>query len=230
MTDLETLRRNVGKTVTVYGQVSRTGKSSSGINFLNFANTELTIVCLKDDAAKFKDGQPADKYRDAEIEVTGEVERFRGKLQVALTAPEHIRRIEADQPDVPSIELKQVGKDHWRSPAGLNYKGRDPDGRSRLEHVLRHAKDDPRRDGPHGVFDGGRDGALAAIDQAWQQIQKQRVRPDVEGSRAAYTVRLNRKVGYLGGRTGASRRNPALYRVLIVVERDTSNVVTAYPK
>ena len=227
--DTATLGRHVGKTVTVYGHVARTGKSSSGINFLNFGGAELTIVCLAADAAKFKDGLPADVYRDADIEVTGEVERFRGKLQVRLTAPAHIRRVDLT-PAVAKVELKQLGRDHWQSPAGLHYRGRDPDGRTRLDHVLRHAKDDPRRDGPHGVFDGGRDGALATIDEAWRLARKRKTRPEVEGGRAAYSVRLPRRVGYLGGRTGAGRQNPPLYRVQIVVERETSNVVTAYPK
>ncbi len=224
------LRDHVGKTVTVYGHIARTGKSSSGINFLNFDSSEITAVCLKDVASKFEKGEPADIFRDADVEITGKIELYRGKLQVNLDGPKSIRRVEAKKKEVPKVELKQLGKDHWLSPAGLHYRGRDPDGRSRLDHVLRHAKDDPDRDGPHGVFDDGRDGALATIDAAWRLIEKHEIEPDIEGDRAAYTVSLGRRVGYLGGSVGAERKHPTLTRVFIVVERGTSNVVTAYPK
>ncbi|MGC1275860.1 MAG: hypothetical protein WBC44_19310 [Planctomycetaceae bacterium] len=228
--DSRSLRDHVGEIVTVYGHVARTGKSDSGINFLNFASAEITAVCLADDASKFKEGEPADVFRDADVEITAKVELYRGKLQVKLDGPKSIRRIEAEKKEIPKVELKKVGKDHWLSPAGLHYQGRDPDGRTRLDHVLRHAKDDPERDGPHGVFDDGRDGALTTIDAAWRLIQKHDIEPDVEGDRAAYTVSLGRKVGYLGGSVGADRKNPPLTRVFIVVERGTSRVVTAYPK
>lgn len=228
--DSRSLRDHVGKVVTVHGHVARTGKSDSGINFLNFASAEITAVCLADAASKFKDGEPADVFRDADVEITGKVELYRGKLQVKLDGPTSIRRLEAEKQETPKVELKQVGKDHWLSPAGLHYRGRDPDGRTRLDHVLRHAEDDPERDGPHGVFDDGRDGALATIDAAWRLVQKHDIEPDIEGDRAAYTVSLGRKIGYLGGSVGADRRHPPLTRVFIVVERGTSHVVTAYPK
>jgi len=228
--DSRSLRDRVGEVATVYGHVSRTGKSDSGINFLNFDSAEITAVCLADDASKFEDGEPADVFRDAEIEITGKIELYRGKLQVNLDGPKSIRRIKAEKKDAPKVELKRVGRDHWLSPAGLHYRGRDPDGRTRLDHVLRHAADDPERDGPHGVFDDGRDGALATIDAAWRLIRKRDIEPEIEGGRASYTVSLGRKVGYLGGSVGAERKHPSLTRVFIVVERGTSHVVTAYPK
>ena len=226
--DSKALRDHLGETVTVYGHVARTGQSKSGINFLNFASAEITAVCLADDVPKFKDGEPADIFRDADVEITSKIELYRGKLQVKIDGPKSIRRIESEKP--PKVELKQVGEDHWISPAGLHYRGRDPDGRTRLEHVLRHAKDIPQRDGPHGVFDDGRDGALATIDAAWRRIKKYEIEPEIEGDRAAYSVSMGRKVGYLGGSVGADRDHPPLTRVFIVVERGTSDVVTAYPK
>lgn len=229
--DSRTLRSSVGKTVTIYGKVSRTGKSSSGHNFLNFSGAEVTVACLKDDVAKFKNGAPADVFDEETVEVTGKVELFKGKPQIKLTDPAQIKvvKVTAGGPVKP-VELRKLGENHWLSPAGLHYKGKDPDGRSRLDHVLRHAEDDPRRDGPHGVFDGGRDGALATIDAAWKLAQERKTRPDTEGGRSAYTVFMGRDVGYLGGSVGGRRDNPKLQRVLIVVERGTNNVVTAYPK
>ncbi len=233
VTDVAVLRQKVGETVTVRGRVSRTGKSSSGINFLNFAGTELTVVCFKENAAKF-DAAPADLFDGKDVEVTGTLERFKGKLQVPLDGPDAIRIVKVAAPDrgppAKPYELREVGKDHWLSPAGLNYRGRDPDGRTRLAHVLRHAEDQPRRDGPHGVFDGGRDGALATVDEAWRLAKRKRLRPRIDGGRAAYTVRLDRKVGWLGGSVGKRRNHPELRSVLIVLEQGTTNVVTAYPK
>lgn len=230
--DSRALREHVGERVTVFGQVARTGKSNSGINFLNFASAEITAVCHPKAADQFPNGQPADIFRDADVEITGKIEIYRGKLQVEISGPDAVRRIEPKKPPgKPSkIELKQLGKDHWESPAGVHYRGRDPDGRTRLDHVLRHAKDDPKRDGPHGVFDNGRDGALATIDAAWSQIQKQRIKPEVEGDRASYTISMGRKVGYLGGSLGADRNHPPLNRVFIVVKSGTSEVVTAFPR
>lgn len=229
--DSRTLRASVGKTVTIYGKVSRTGKSSSGHNFLNFSGAEVTVACLKDDVAKFTDGAPADVYDGKTVEVTGKVELFKGKPQIKLTSPEQIKLVEVtDAGPVEPIELRKLDENHWLSPAGLHYRGKDPDGLTRLDHVLRHSKDDPERDGPHGVFEGGRDGALATIDAAWKLARERNTRPDTEGGRSAYTVFMGRDVGYLGGSVGARRNNPKLQRVLIVVERGTTNIVTAYPK
>jgi len=228
--DSRTLLEHVGEVVTVTGHVARTGKSKSGINFLNFASAEITAVCSADAASKFKDGEPGDVFRHADVEITGTIELYRGKLQVKIDGPKSIRPIEAESKESPKVELKKVGKDHWLSPAGLHYRGRDPEGRTRLDHVLRHASDDPKRDGPHGVFDDGRDGALATIDAAWRLVQKHEIKPEIDGGRAAYTVSLGRKIGYLGGRVGAERRHPPLTRVFIVVERGTSHVVTAFPR
>jgi len=240
-THVVTLRKLVGKTATVYGHVARTGKSSrSGHQFLNFANTEFTVVCLAPDVARFTRGAPADLYQEQDVEVTGKIELYRGKLQIRLREPPQIKLTEPDkrptghrttEPGKPAkFELRQIGRDAWMSPAGLTYRGRDPAGLTRLEHVLRHARDDPKRDGPHGVFDGGADRTLAVIDEAWRKAQEERIRPDVEGTRSAYLVPLGRRIGYLGGRTGASRRNPPLSRVFIVIETDTKNVVTAFPR
>jgi hypothetical protein len=94
--------------------------------------------------------------------------------------------------------------------------------------VLRHTVDDLSRP-KHGVFDGGRAGALQIVDEAWLAIQQQGVQPVFRGSRASYTVDMGRRVGYFGGTVGSAAGNPALNRVLIVVEKGTTNVVTSFP-
>ena len=202
------LRELVGQEVTVYGPIASTGASSgSGHNFLNFANSELTAVCFAPDVANFKAGKPADVYRGKDVELTGKVEVFRGKLQIKLSQPQQIKIV--DPAAVPSgsgapaakVELKKIGDNTWVSPAGLTYKGRDPQGLTRVEHILRHARDIPDREGSHGVFDGGPDAVFGVIDDAWRLVEKNRLRPETEEGRSLYTVSMGRRVGYLGGQT-----------------------------
>ena len=96
--------------------------------------------------------------------------------------------------------------------------------------MLRHAQDVPDRDGPHGVFDGDQATALAVIDEAWQRVQQKKLRPRVEGDRSSYLVPMNRRIGFLGGRTGAQRGHPPLSRVFIVLETGTRRIITAFPR
>lgn len=132
--------------------------------------------------------------------------------------------------DSGTFELKQIGKTTWISPAGLKYAGKDPEGRTRVEHVLRHAANEPRRVGSHGVFDGGNDKALATVDEAWKLAKQKKIKPKNEGRTSAFTIPMGRRVGYLGGQSGAKRGKPALRKVFIVVRTDTSEVITAFPK
>ena len=129
-----------------------------------------------------------------------------------------------------AVELKKIGTNTWLSPAGLKYQGRDPEGLTRVEHVLRHARDIPGRDGPHGVFDGGEDRVFAVIDEGWRLAQEKRIRPDVERDRSVYLIPMGRRIGYLGGQTGASRGKPPLSRLFLVIETRTKSVVTAFPR
>lgn len=226
------LRELVGEEITAYGKTESTGESSSGHQFLNFFGKQLSVFCGKDDVAKFKDGKPAELYADKEVEVTGQLSLFKGKMQIKLTGPENIRLIEETPGSSPpkTVELKQVGPEAWMSPAGLRYQGHDPEGLNRVEHVERHTRDIPDRDGPHGVFEGGKDVAFAVIDEAWELAEKTKLRPKIEGDRSSYLVDMKRRVGFLGGKTGEQRGHPPLDRVFIVFETDTKNIVTAFPR
>lgn len=242
------LRKQVGESVVVVGRVARTGRSSSGMQFLNFADSELTIVCGKDDAAKFRPKEPADLFRGQVVTVRGKLELYRGKVQIRLRTPDQIAiqtqptdeppeaktKAESDETAASSSKddfaLREIGKDSWVSPAGLRYQGRDPEGRTRIEHIARHLKDQPSRDGPHGVFEGQQNEVFALIDEAWKLAQSRRIRPVVEGERSTYTVSLGRRIGYLGGRSGATQGHPPLSRILIVFETGTKNIITAFPK
>ena len=242
------LHKQVGQSVVVVGRIARTGRSSSGMQFLNFADSELTVVCGKEDAAKFQPHDPADLFRGLSVTVRGELELYRGKVQIRLRDPEQIETkstsgagrsdagansqkgtAEAISPKA-SFALRENGKDRWISPAGLRYEGRDPEGLTRLEHIARHMEDQPTRDGPHGVFEGEADVVFALIDEAWKLAQTRRVRPVVEGGRSSYTVSMGRRVGYLGGRSGATQDHRPLSRVFIVYETGTKKIITAFPK
>lgn len=225
------LRGKLGQTVVAYGRIARAARSKSGHHFLNFANSELTAVCFPADVASFPEGGPAGLFADKNVEVTGPVELYQGKLQIRVRGPSQVRAVAAAAtPEPVGVTLKKIGRDTWLSPAGLRYQGRDPDGLTRVEHIARHARDIPERDGPHGVFDGGEAAALAVIDEAWKLAERQKLRPAREGDRSSYSVTMGRRIGYLGGRAGAAQNHPPLRRVFIVFETGTKNIITAFPK
>lgn len=232
------LRDRVGQKIAVTGDVSRIGQSDSGHRFINFdGNQELSLFISSQDVAKFQPDPPEMLYRDRTITATGTLERFKDKLQIRIQSPSAIQLVEK-APAGPALDkslpkpvtLHQEGREAWVSPAGLRYAGRDPDGNTRREHVLRHARDIPDRPGPHGVFDGGEELAFAWIDLAWERIQVQKIKPDREDGRETYTVNMGRRVGFMGGQTGQRERNPPLNRIFLVLRQGTTEVVTAFPK
>ena len=230
-TNVVALRKLVGQQVTVYGRVGTTAKSKSGMNFLNFASSELSAVCRSSDVSKFKPA-PADAFRGKDIVLTGMLELYKGKLQIKLTQPEQIKveTLTTSPNSVKPVELKQIGRDTWMSPAGLRYAGRDPQGLTRVAHVARHFKNIPNRNGPHGVFDGGEGVAFAVIDEAWKLAERKKLKANNERDRSSYTVSMGRRIGYLGGRSGAQQGSRPLSRVFIVFETGTKNIITAFPK
>lgn len=123
--------------------------------------------------------------------------------------------------------LADQGNERYLSPAGLLYTRGSQEGH-RLKHLERHVEDDPSRPGSHGVFDGGMEGALAAIDLAYTRA-KSGVKTTVEeeDGRTIYTVDLGKRIGYIGGSEGRRRKNPMARRLRLVV--DQNRVITAYP-
>lgn len=238
------LRKHVGQPITAFGKVDRTNTSRSGNHFLNMEGKVLTVICFPDDVKKFTKGKPADTYKNKTIEVTGKLTEYKGKLQLKLTSPNNIKQI--DTPiatngsksnltkrlggKLNTVTLKETSKGVFTSPAGLVYKGRDPKGLSRVDHVRRHMRDMPTRAGSHGVFEGPEGVAWAVIDEAWKIAQKKKIKPNVQRDRATITVSMGRVIGYLGGQNGAKRDYPELSKVFIVYEHKTKNVITAFPK
>ena len=125
-------------------------------------------------------------------------------------------------------ELRTIDRGRLLSPAGLIY-ARGPQGEHRVDHVMRHAEDDPNRP-QHGVFNGSRDDILQLLDEAYQLIQQnsKRVNKQAEGDRIEYTIRFDRPIGYEGGRSGKRNNNPQVNRLRLVLE-DGKSVITAYP-
>lgn len=123
--------------------------------------------------------------------------------------------------------LADQGNERYLSPAGLLYTRGSQEGH-RLKHLERHIEDDPSRPGSHGVFDGGMEGALAAIDLAYTRA-KSGVKTTVEeeDGRTIYTVDLGKRIGYIGGSEGRRRKNPMARRLRLVI--DQNRVITAYP-
>ncbi|MEM9478552.1 MAG: hypothetical protein AAGA58_02700 [Verrucomicrobiota bacterium] len=219
-----------GETVAVYGKVDTTRvSSSSGHHFLNFTGSDFSVICRAENLAAFSNGDPAKVFDGKLIEIRGPVRIFNGKPQISLIDPGQIRDLTAEKPKPKPFKLKPTGIDTWTSPAGLVFKGRDPRGLTRLEHIMRHAKDYPDRNGSHGVFDGDAKTIFMLLDEAWNVAQRKGVRPKVEDDRVAYSIPMSRRVGYLGGQTGKKKGHPPLHSVFIVLNRGTREVITAFP-
>ncbi|TWT67350.1 hypothetical protein [Allorhodopirellula solitaria] len=124
--------------------------------------------------------------------------------------------------------LKEIGTERYVSPAGLLYTPGSAEGH-RLEHLRRHTEDQPNRPGSHGVFDGGMEGALKTIDQAYENAKiGKRTTKRTDRDRTIYTSDMGRRVGYVGGREGNQRHKPMARRVQIVLEGN--RVITAFPR
>jgi len=124
-------------------------------------------------------------------------------------------------------QLRPLNSGWQESVAGLRY-GPDPNYGDRVQHVLRHATDNPLRTQPHGVFEGD---ALAIVDEAWLSAQMggSHVQIQVQGNRMVYHIDMGRRIGYEGGQPGAAAGYPALHRVRIVVQNN-NEVITAFPE
>jgi len=123
--------------------------------------------------------------------------------------------------------LREVSKDRFISPAGLMYTPGSAEGH-RIEHLRRHVTDQPNRVGKHGVFDGGMEGALKMIDQAYENAKAdKRTTKKTDRQRTIYTVDMGKRVGYVGGREGNRSRKPMARRVQLVIEGN--RLITAYP-
>jgi hypothetical protein len=134
----------------------------------------------------------------------------------------------ASDSDTSEPYLAEIGRDAFRSPAGLVWGPGSVD-RHRIQHVMKHRADDPSKP-IHGVFEGSEREVLQLIDEAWRMTQKggNAVQSQRQNNRTAYTVFLNRRIGYVGGQAGNRRGHPMCEYLKLVVEQE-NRIVTAYP-
>mgnify|MGYP002628047804 CR=1 FL=1 len=123
--DEKALRENLGKKVTVFGTIKRTRKWDGGANFLNFDGEKFMLICFESEYPNFPDGLPADTLQDKNVEVTGYINEYKGKLQIKLTDPAQIKLIEPVKEDAAGDKKKGddakagegVKKDEAKEPA-----------------------------------------------------------------------------------------------------------------
>ena len=86
-----------GEKATVRGFVEDTHTNATGIHFLNFRNSEFVCVTFARYLSAFEKG-PAEDYLEKWIEVTGEIEDYRGSPQIKLLSPDQVRIIDKPAP------------------------------------------------------------------------------------------------------------------------------------
>ncbi|MEM7013727.1 MAG: OB-fold nucleic acid binding domain-containing protein, partial [Verrucomicrobiota bacterium] len=94
-TEVDALKAKTGETLTVRGFIDRTGRSGSGINFLNFKDSTFVAVVFGQHVAKFEDGAPAEIFDEKWVEITGEIEIYKENPQIKVEDPKQIKIIEA---------------------------------------------------------------------------------------------------------------------------------------
>jgi hypothetical protein len=167
-------------------------------------------------------GQPATKERERSSNNTATQ-----KETTASKEPSASKETTAND-DLKYRFLEPLGRDRYKSPAGLVYAPGSEEGH-RIEHIRRHLEDQPDRPGSHGVFSGDITEFLIAIDDTYKRARghakgtKQRE----EDGATVYEAPFDKPIGYLGGNEGARRGHPKLKRMRIVVRGQ--NLITAFP-
>lgn len=127
-----------------------------------------------------------------------------------------------------TFALIPLSGNRFQSPAGLIYGPSRNE--HRMDHVMRHAVDDPDRPQSHGVFDAkNQEAVFALIDDAYELVKQNSrdVTTETEDGRKIHTVDFHRRVGYLGGQTGKRRGHPECQSLVLVLSGNS--VITAYP-
>lgn len=109
------LKAKEGQKIIVYGETEGSGKSGSGMNFVNFKGAEFYLVTFKSDLKKFKDGEPADIFDDKRIAVEGVITVYKDKPQIKLVSPDSVTELGEDEEFPPKLD-KQTA-DQKEKPA-----------------------------------------------------------------------------------------------------------------
>jgi hypothetical protein len=149
-----------------------------------------------------------------------------------------VRRLSIVPNEIPLGRLTKIGPDTWESTAGLRY-GPDINPNSifenRVQHILNHGEDIQNRPGKHGVFDDP-NVVLRITDEAWLKIingEPGVVRNVIPASghiveRVRYDVRMNERIGYVGGTWGNANGLPEATHLRLLIENG-NYVVSSYP-
>ena len=107
-TSLEQILEDEGEIIRVKGFVASTRTNATGIHFLEFKNTEFVCVTFGRQLGAFTEGAPSEIYRDKWLEVTGEIEKYRGLPQIRLTSPDQVKVLDEPKPVDPPKETPPV--------------------------------------------------------------------------------------------------------------------------
>ena len=124
--------------------------------------------------------------------------------------------------------LEPIGRNRYRSPAGIVYGPGSAHGH-RFDHLMAHTRNEPDRVGSHGVFSpGDAETVVALLDEAYKLAESGSAeKTSFDEGRTTYTVDLGRKIGYIGGQSGARRGQPSASHMRLVLSSD--RLITAYP-
>jgi hypothetical protein len=175
----------------------------------------------QDDQTAGRETQSAAEHDNAE-----QGEASRGEYEPPKIGSADVKPIPSETTS--GFRVESIGTGRWVSPAGLIY-GIGPGGESRLDHVLEHARDNANRP-VHSVFTGDKNEILQLIDEAYVLSRQKSDRVDAvrEGDRTRYTVKMNRAIGYEGGKSGKRDGFPPLDRLRLIIQNE-NEIVTAYP-
>lgn len=139
--DTEALMGKDGQKVVVYGTSSRSGKSGSGMNFVNFDGAEFSLVTFKSDLTEFPDGEPADVYDGKRLAVTGVISIYKDKPQIKLTDPKMVQILEADAEFPPKADAAPAKE----APAPDAKKSEAPETKPTPEEPKKKPPVDPKK-------------------------------------------------------------------------------------
>jgi hypothetical protein len=145
-----------------------------------------------------------------------------------IESSDHESTSKSNTEESPYDFLKNDGSEVYISEAGLRYTRGSEEGH-RIKHLARHLEDIPNRSGNHGVFEGGWQVTLQRIDDAYRRSKQNDAKTKVrkEENRSIIETEFSEPIGYVGGRDGAKKGNPATRRLRLVTEGD--RFITAFP-
>ncbi len=153
-----------------------------------------------------------------EITSVGDIVTLRGPGECFNDFEKLSREVAACYEKVTSKEfeiLESIGNGEWKSPQGLIY-GQGSKHGNRINHILEHANPNPSKP-LHSVFNTSKNDVLSLIDEAW--AKRTGVKPIIQANgNAVYNIKMGRIIG-TDGET----------QIRIVVESNTSKIVTAFP-